>query len=116
MFELFPRHQGPAEQFRFGREADGSPAAPGCWKDLDYGLFPARGNREVTWPVGLPPTRRIRKVSLDSSLSGRSELHCEAQLSAPAPRSLHSDRTTGHRSAGKCTFLLRYAFKAGLPG
>ena len=60
-----------------------------------YGLFPDRGDREATLPVGLPPTRRIRKVSLDSSLSGRPELHCKAQLSAPAPRSLQSDRTMG---------------------
>ena len=35
-------------------------------------------------PVGLRPTRPIRKVNLDSSLSGRPEPHCEAQLSAPA--------------------------------
>ena len=38
--------------------------------------------------------RRIRKVSLDNSLSGRPELDCEDQLSVPAPRSLQSDRTT----------------------
>src|SRR5690348_2964907 len=37
--------------------------------------------------------RRIRKLSLDSSPSGRPEPHCEAQLSASAPRSLQSERT-----------------------
>jgi len=29
--------------------------------------------------------RRIRKVSLDSALSGRPELHCEAHTSTPSP-------------------------------
>src|SRR5262249_15319267 len=29
--------------------------------------------------------RRIRKVSLDSTLSGRPELHCEAHVSSPSP-------------------------------
>ncbi len=43
MFELF-RKQG---QFRFGREADGSPAAPWGWEDLDL------------WPA--PPLRRSRR-------------------------------------------------------
>ena len=47
----------------------------------------------MTLFVRLTAARRIRKVSLDNSLSGRPELHCEAQLSAPAPRSLYSDRT-----------------------
>jgi CO/xanthine dehydrogenase Mo-binding subunit len=37
--------------------------------------------------------RRIRKLSLDSILSGRPELHCEAHVTGPAPRSLRSDRT-----------------------
>jgi hypothetical protein len=69
------------------------PAAPWGWEDLDLWLVPDRGDREATLPVGLPPTRRIRKVSLDSSRSGRPELHCEAQLSTQAPRSLQSDRT-----------------------
>lgn len=33
-FELFCRQEGPAEQFRFGREADGHPAKPWGWTDL----------------------------------------------------------------------------------
>ena len=36
---------------------------------------------------------RVIKLSLDNSLSGRPELHCEAQLSIPAPRNLQLDRT-----------------------
>jgi hypothetical protein len=41
LFKLFLKHRGSADQFRFGREADGTPAAPWGWEDLDlpYGLF-----------------------------------------------------------------------------
>jgi len=35
MFGLFLEQEGPADQFRFGREADGTPAAPWDWEDLD---------------------------------------------------------------------------------
>jgi hypothetical protein len=35
MFELFLEQKGAADQFRFGREADGTPAAPWGWEDLD---------------------------------------------------------------------------------
>ena len=35
----------PADQFRFGREADGTPAAPWAGKTWIYGLFPGRGDR-----------------------------------------------------------------------
>ncbi|HTQ90550.1 MAG TPA: hypothetical protein VMK84_13785 [Streptosporangiaceae bacterium] len=35
MFELFLRQEGLASKFRFGREADGTPAAPWGWEDLD---------------------------------------------------------------------------------
>ncbi len=35
MFELFLQQNGHADQFRFGREADGSPAGPWGWEDLD---------------------------------------------------------------------------------
>jgi hypothetical protein len=39
MFELFLKQNGPADQFRFGREADGTPAAPWDWEDLDLWLI-----------------------------------------------------------------------------
>ena len=94
MFELFRQQQDHQDRFRFGRETDGRPAEQWDWDDLDLWLVPDRGDREATLPVSPPPTRRIRKVSLDSSLPGRPELHCKAQLSALAPRSLQSDRTT----------------------
>jgi hypothetical protein len=35
LFGLFLEQQSHEDQFRFGREADGSPAAPWGWKDLD---------------------------------------------------------------------------------
>ena len=47
MFRLFLQQQGPADQFRFGRETDGSPSAPWGWEDLDL------------WPA--PPSRRSRR-------------------------------------------------------
>jgi hypothetical protein len=47
LFGLFLEQQGRADQFRFGREADGSPSAPWSWGDLDL------------WPA--PPSRRSRR-------------------------------------------------------
>ena len=35
MFELFRKERDPQDQFRFGREADASPAKPWGWGDLD---------------------------------------------------------------------------------
>jgi hypothetical protein len=35
----------PADQFRFGREADGTPAASWSWEDLDLWLVPGHGDR-----------------------------------------------------------------------
>ena len=35
MFELFLKQKGLADQFRFGRETDGTPATPWGWEDLD---------------------------------------------------------------------------------
>jgi hypothetical protein len=35
MFGLFFDQKGLADQFPFGREADGTPVAPWCWEDLD---------------------------------------------------------------------------------
>ena len=34
LFRLFLEQKGLADQFRFGREADGTPAAPWDWEDL----------------------------------------------------------------------------------
>ena len=45
MFDLFLSEQGPADQFRFGREADGTPATPWGWEDLDLWLAPQHSSR-----------------------------------------------------------------------
>jgi hypothetical protein len=37
MFELFLEQKGAADQFRFGREADGTPAAPWAGKTWRFG-------------------------------------------------------------------------------
>jgi hypothetical protein len=39
MFSLFLQKNGPADRFHFGREADGTLAAPWGWGDLDLWLF-----------------------------------------------------------------------------
>ena len=44
LFRLFLKRNGLADQFRFGRETDGTPAAPWGWEDLDLWLvFGPRG-------------------------------------------------------------------------
>jgi hypothetical protein len=35
MFRLFRERESSQDRFRFGREADGSPAEPWGWEDLD---------------------------------------------------------------------------------
>ena len=43
MFGLVLVQNGLADQFRFGREADGTPAAPWAGKTWTYGLFSTAG-------------------------------------------------------------------------
>ena len=50
--------------------------------------------------------RRIRNLCLDSILSGRPELHCEAHVTDPAPRSLRSDKTLPVLLAARFSALL----------
>ena len=40
MFGFFLELQRPVDRFRFGREADGTPAAPWGWQDLDLWFVP----------------------------------------------------------------------------
>ena len=40
LFGLFLERKGLADQFRFGRQADGTSAAPWGWEDLDLWLVP----------------------------------------------------------------------------
>ena len=49
LFRLFLEQNGFADQFRFGREADGTPATPWGWEDLDLRLAP-RPRRTVRRP------------------------------------------------------------------
>jgi hypothetical protein len=48
LFRLFLERNGLADQFRFGRETDGTPAAPWGWEDLDLWLLP----RQLRTPSG----------------------------------------------------------------
>jgi len=64
MFELFLNRKDPAEQFRFGREADGTPAAPWGWQDLDLWLAsrprkPAPAQHEQGAHVGIGQPARV---------------------------------------------------------
>jgi hypothetical protein len=45
LFELFIEQEGSADQFRFGSEADGTPAAPWGWEALDLSRIPIRPAR-----------------------------------------------------------------------
>jgi hypothetical protein len=57
MFVLFLGREGRADQFRFGREPDGTPAAPWDWDDLDLSPAPQRRRSRkgrVRRPPGCP--------------------------------------------------------------
>ena len=73
MFRLFLEQQGSVDQFRFGREADGNPAAPWGWEDLDLWLVLLYGHR-----------RRNRRDDLNNRRSNRSGQLFEAQLAGGA--------------------------------
>jgi len=45
MFGLFPEQKGAADQFRSGREADGTRPRHGAGKTWTHGLFPGCGHR-----------------------------------------------------------------------
>ena len=55
IFELSLKQEGPADQFRFGREPEGTPAAPWGWDDLD--LSPAVSRGGAGRRVRCPPVR-----------------------------------------------------------
>jgi hypothetical protein len=57
MFGLFLEQEGRAGQFRFGREADGSPSVPWGWENLDLSAAPPprrSRRRRVRRPLGCP--------------------------------------------------------------
>ena len=98
MFELFIRQQGPADQFRFGREADGTTAAPWGWEDLDLWLVSVRGTCCTGAALGGMPTwggmqhgspahgrqRRNRRDERNNTHPNRPRQFFEAQLAGGA--------------------------------
>ena len=81
MFGLFLEQKGLADQFRFGGEADGTPAAPWGWEDLDLWLVPRYG-----------PRRRNRRDDLNNRRSNRSGQLFEAQLAGDAVEEFNRTR------------------------
>ena len=74
-FRLFLKEKGLADQFRFGGEVDGTPAAPWDWEDLDLWLspvWPRRRNRRDDLNNPLAPT-----VQSDSSKPSSREASVE---------------------------------------
>ena len=71
MFGLFLEQGAFADQFRFGREADGTPAARWGWEDLDLWLVPRpRGQvarRDVARPKPVTLDPRSGPVIIESA-------------------------------------------------
>jgi len=94
MFLLVLEQQGSPDQFRFGRETDGTPAAPWGWEDLDLCLVLVRGEmlhrrraeRDAQWAGmrhGSPAhgrQHRNRKDELNNTHPNRPNQFFEAQL------------------------------------
>jgi hypothetical protein len=64
MFKLFLEQLDRADQFRFGRQADGNSSMPWGWEDAD--LWPAPAPRKKQANAGAGPAR----VSVRGSLNG----------------------------------------------
>jgi len=107
MFGLFLERDGLADQFRFGRKADGTPAAPWGWENLDLWLVPRlRGQaapaqyRAECQRRDRPASRRIRntiyrirKVSLTRFQFRWSGSPCERQDNVATVRNMQLDWT-----------------------
>ena len=99
MFGRFLEQNGAAGQFRFGREADGTPAAQWGWENLDLRLVPRLRDREATLSVGLPsdlPNLQGKSGQYRVRTSG-------TILRPPAQRSGPSQSSVGQDSGG-CPF------------
>jgi hypothetical protein len=60
MFWHFLRQNNHADQFRFGRQADGTPTAPWGWEDLDLWLVPVREDKlHGAALIGIPTCGRV---------------------------------------------------------
>ena len=75
LFDVFLKHQARQDQFRFGREPDGSPAAPWSWEDLDLQPGPTMGN----WHVRHPDTLATRH-DIAAALAQQGNSAAEADL------------------------------------
>ena len=75
MFGLFLEQKGPADQFRFGREADGTPAAPWGWEDLDLWLVLGRRDK-----------RHRRSTERDAHVGRHAARQPRPRPSAPKPK------------------------------
>jgi hypothetical protein len=100
---MFVRNPGRSWPARLPRRVRGQASSSTTAADLPpssiaTGFTSAAASPEMRLPASVDRVSHRRpaefaRVSLDSFLSGRQGLHCEAQLSAPAPRGLHPDRT-----------------------
>jgi hypothetical protein len=95
MFGFFLEQQDPVDQFRFGREADGSPAAPWGWEDLNLWPVPRlrepgrRGRARTSRPPRWSADCRLSACS-GSSLSRTAALISFVSAGRPmAPRPRH---------------------------
>jgi hypothetical protein len=94
LFRLFLERNGLADQFRFGRETDGTPAAPWGWEDLDLWLvLGPRGTvrRLARLPTADPPNSQGKSGQFPVRTSG-------AALRSPAQRSGSSQSSRGQDS------------------
>jgi hypothetical protein len=67
MFRLFLEQEGHADKFRFGREPDGTPAAPWDWDDLDLSPCPLAAQEQgrasaAPAEVSVPDTLKRRRA------------------------------------------------------
>jgi len=74
MFGVFLEQTCPADQFRFGREADGTPAASWGWEDLDL------------WLVPRPRDRRHRRSTERVSTRGSASQPTDPKHDPPNPQ------------------------------
>ena len=100
MFGLFLEQKGPADQFRFGREADGTPAAPWGWEDLDLWLVPRHGPDHAA-PRTSDRLSLARPVSVD--VDRRNPNHLLPGTSRPTLRAPQRWSASSQPSAGQNT-------------
>ena len=94
MSGFFLKQKGLADQFRFGRKADGTPAAPWDWEDLDLWLVRHRPGR--AWGR-YGHRHRNRRDDLNNRFPNRSGRLFETQLAESGWR---RDQPNGTRFVG----------------